>query len=81
MKIVKFKESNETYAKNQPQYKQIPVFKYTDGDVVSCWKLSLWERLKLIFTGRVWVVLKTFNSPLQPQYISINKKDVLPSKL
>jgi len=72
MKPTEFKQSNCTYAKDQPQYLPLPVFKADDGTVISCWCLSAWERIKLLFTGRVWFTVLTFNGPLQPQLPMVN---------
>jgi hypothetical protein len=59
---------NATYAKDQPQYLQLPVYKdpCDEGYVTSCWRLSLWERLKMLFTGRMWITVMTFGDALQP---------------
>lgn len=62
------------YAKDQPQYLPLPVVKSTDGDVVSCWQLSARERLALLFGGRVWLTLKTFNDPLQPTRMRVGRR-------
>lgn len=37
-----------------------------DGSVVSCWKLTWWERLKLLFRGTFYLRQLTFRDPLQP---------------
>jgi hypothetical protein len=80
MKPIKFKEQNCTYAENQPEYMPLPAFRYNtrDGQVVSCWKLSFWERLRLLFTGKLWVSLMMFGQPLTPSYFTTKKSDVLP---
>lgn len=26
-----------------------------DGTCISCWQMSLWERIKNLFTGKVWI--------------------------
>lgn len=67
MKCVEFKEQNCIYAENQPEYLPLPAFKTDDGEVVSCWKLNLAERLAVALTGRIWWSVLTFNRPLQPQ--------------
>lgn len=79
MKPVKFKESNAVYAKDQKEYLPLPAFKYDtkEGEVVSCWNLSLMERLRVLFTGRLWVSLMTFNKPLTPSFFTTKKSDVL----
>lgn len=67
MKPIKFKQANVTFAENQPEYLPLPAYydKHS-GDMWSCWKLSLAERIYMLFTGKVWVGVKTFGNPLQP---------------
>lgn len=72
MRPIKFKEANVVYAKNQPEYLQLPVYKAEDGEVISCWKMSFKERLIFIITGKIWISVLTFNKPLQPIRPSIN---------
>lgn len=72
MKPIRFKEQNCVYAENQPEYLPLPVHKTQNGTVCSCWKLSFRERLKVLFTGKVWMLVLTFNQPLQPQLPSID---------
>ena len=73
MKPVKFKEANMTYAENQPEYLPLPVHKTKEGEVISCWKLSLMERLRVLFAGNVWL---SSLKPLQPQFITVKKSDM-----
>ncbi len=73
MKPVEFKEMTCVYAKDQPEYISLPVHKSKDGTLTSCWKLTLYERLQILFTGRVWCSVLTFNTPLQPQKFTIKK--------
>lgn len=71
MKIVDFKGSNVKYAKDQDEYNVLPAFRDVDSygtPVTSCWRLTRWERIKMLFTGRVYFTLMTFGAPLQPQY-------------
>ena len=72
MKPIEFKEQNCVYAKNQPEYRQLPVYKTEDGVVISCWALTWRERIKIAITGRMWWIVLTFNQPLQPQLPSVN---------
>ena len=78
MKPVKFKDQNVVFAKDQPQYQPLPALRLDtpEGEVISCWKMSIKERLKVLFTGRVWVSLMSFNKPLTPSYISVHRKEV-----
>lgn len=79
MKPVTFPESNVVYAKDQPEYQPLPAFKNDspNGEVISCWKLSFRERIQILFTGKLWVSLMTFNKPLTPSFFTTNKKDLL----
>jgi hypothetical protein len=70
MKPIKFPEANTTFAKDQKQYLPLPAYRDRTGLVVSCWHLSLVERLRVLFTGRIWLQQHTFTRPLQPQSVS-----------
>ena len=82
MKPTEFKEQNVVFAKDQKEYLPLPAYKEqsTEGYVVSCWKLSFLERLKLLFFGKLWVNVMTFNHPLQPMYFTVSKKDIFQEK-
>ena len=73
MKSVEFPGHNVVYAKDQPEYLPLPAYKRPgkEGDVTSCWKLSLKERIKLLFTGRIYWSQWTFGDALQPQRPSL----------
>ena len=73
MKPIKFKEMNSEIAKNQKEYLTLPAWKSNEqnGEVISCWRLTIFERIKLLFMGKVWVRVWTFNNPLQPQCLQI----------
>ena len=78
MKPIKFKHSNVVYAEDQPQYQPLPALKIQseEGEVITCWKLTFFERIKILFTGKMWMSLMSFNNPLTPSYLSVNRKDV-----
>ena len=82
MEAIKFKESNVVFAENQDEYKQLPVY-YDEtqdkGVVVTCYKLSFVERLRVLFFGKLWLAVMTFNKPLQPQLPSTKKSDIFNS--
>ena len=77
MRPTKFKEHNVIYAKNQAEYQQLPALKGEDGTVISCWKLSWKEKIKLLITGKIWLAAMTFNNSLQPVFITTEKKEVI----
>lgn len=78
MKPIKFKHQNIVFAKDQPEYNQLPALKLDSprGEVISCWKLSFKERVKVLFLGRIWLSIMSFNKPLTPTFLSVNRKDV-----
>ena len=78
MQPVKFKHQNVVFSGDQPEYGSLPALRIegTEGYVVSCWEMSLKERVKVLFTGKVWLSLMSFNKPLTPSYMSVNRKDV-----
>lgn len=67
MKPIEFIGFNKTLAKDQPQYQPLPVQWNKDGQVISCWKMTWKERIKVLFGGKIWLSQLTFNNPLQPQ--------------
>lgn len=67
MTPIGFPEQNVVFAKDQPQYQPLPAYRSREGQVISCWRLTLWERLCLLFSGRLWLRQLTFGDPLQPQ--------------
>ena len=68
MKAINFPESNKVYAKDQPEYLPLPVYEDNEqgGRVFHCWQLTLKERIKVLFTGKLWINVLSFNRPLQP---------------
>jgi hypothetical protein len=77
MDAIKFKGANIVFAENQEEYNSLPAFKDDEGNVVTCWKLSDEEIKKITETGELWLSVSTFNQPLQPVLLSVNKSDVL----
>lgn len=67
MEPIKFKGYNLIISENQPEYIPLPVYKDNYGTVVSCWKLTLRERIKILFLGKLYLQILTFNALLQPQ--------------
>lgn len=78
MKPVEFKDQNVVFAKDQPEYQPLPALKLDTpkGEIISCWRLSLKERLKVLISGRIWLSLMSFNKPLTPSFLTVNRKEV-----
>lgn len=79
MEAIDFKERNIIFAENQPEYNSLPALKKegVEGEVVTCWKLSFRERIKILLTGKLWLALLTFNKPLTPTFLTVNKNDLI----
>lgn len=90
MKPITFPEHNFVFAKDQPEYTPLPAFidkEDQTGQVIFCMSLSFKERLKLLFTGKLWCSLMMFRNketgwvnPLTPSYFTVNKKDLIIKK-
>lgn len=74
MKPINFPEANKVYGIAQPEYQPLHAYRAQDGAVTSCWKLSWKEKWRILFTGRIYVTLLTFNQPIQPQLLSTEFK-------
>lgn len=71
MKPIEFPQQNCVFAKDQPEYLPLPAYRTPDGqEVTACWGMSWRERFRVLFTGRVYVTLLTFNQPLTPSIVS-----------
>lgn len=79
MKPIEFDEQNVIFAEHQDQYRNLPALREDGrmGRVVSCWKLTWYERLKILFTGKIWSCLMTFHNPVQPQFYTVHKSEVI----
>jgi hypothetical protein len=78
MELIEFKEQTITIAKDQPEYLPLPAHQFNDeqGRIAFCWKMTWKERIRVLFTGILWQQVLTFNKPLQPQKLEINKPDM-----
>jgi hypothetical protein len=79
MKLIEFPEQTVVIAKDQPEYKPLPAFRFPDdpqGRIACCWRLSWWERLSVLVRGQLWHQILTFNQPLQPQLLTVEKPEM-----
>ena len=78
MKAKEFKYQNTVFAEGQPEYTPLPALKLEgkEGHVIFCMGLTFWERIRVLFLGKIWVSLMTFNKPLTPSYFSTKRKNV-----
>ena len=61
------------YAKDQPEYLPLPTRRTPDGEVVTCWKLNWRARLSVMFGANFYLTMLTFNRPLTPVRVSVDK--------
>ncbi len=64
MKPVTFPEQNKVWAENQPEYLPLPSY-CNPRENISKWRLTWWERIKLLFTGTLWMRQVNLRQPLQ----------------
>lgn len=69
------------FAKDQPQYLQLPAYVDSDGDVVTRWKLTWRERLRVALLGEVYLSIMTFNHPLQPVRLEVKPPELVETKI
>ena len=64
MEPVPFKQTNRNWG--GAGYLDLPAYT-NDTGTISCWKLSWYERCKLLLTGRLWLRQMNLGQALQPQ--------------
>ncbi len=75
MKPESFAEHTVLVAKDQPEYLLLPALILRSEhsiDFYTCWRMTFRERLKALFTGRIWCAQMT-SGQLQPQMLSVHK--------
>lgn len=68
MKPVIFDKSCVMFAENQDEYITLPVeiVENNDGKIyISCWKPSLWERIKILFIGEIYLSILGMQPPVR----------------
>ena len=65
MKAIKFKKPNIEIAKDE--YITLSAEVRENGEVISCYILTFWERIRILFGENLYLTQLTFNKPLQPQ--------------
>ena len=79
MESIYFEECNTEIAKNQDEYMPLPAHVNSDGIVTSCWKMTWTERVRVLFSGRVFLSIMIFHRPLQPQRMTVDNPTDTPT--
>lgn len=78
MKPVPFREQNILFKPPEgmeDRVSDLPAFK-GEGQVISCWALGLRERIRLLFTGRLWFSVMGNDQP--PIWLGVYRPFVRP---
>lgn len=74
MKPIKFKEQNINFTAPQGMTEEecgtLPAYSHESG-ILSCWEMTFRERLKVLFTGRVWFDIMARSQP--PIWLGVDK--------
>ena len=66
MKPIEFKQMNTTlqipHGFTDDQCGPLPALRHDNG-IISCWKMSWRERIKVLFTGVVWFDVMDYSQP------------------
>lgn len=84
MKPINFPGANVIFGKDQPNYLPLPAYHEKasfEAYAVSCWKLSFFERIKILFNGKLWLCMATYQKPLTPCILSVHKKSIFDKEL
>lgn len=73
MKPIEFKEMNSVYAKGSKRFAELPAHTTAGGHVITCWKASFMDRIKILITGRIYCAQLTDKKGLQPQILTVNR--------
>jgi len=70
MTPIEFDESDVVLAESQPEYQSLPIA-IEGNERISCWKLTLKDKVSLLFLGRLWLRQLTFGNPFQPVLLQV----------
>jgi hypothetical protein len=73
MEPIEFPQQNDVLAKNQPQYRPLPVHVGSKEDnfpMTTCFQLTPEELAEIAATGKLWYTQVTFGNPFQPVMLS-----------
>ena len=78
MEIVKFDDCNVAIAEKQKEYQTLHALRIGNQQdtIITCWGLSFWERVRVLFLGRIWMSESNFYKDITPRLLSTNRNDL-----
>jgi hypothetical protein len=80
MLAIDFPERNVLIAEHQDEYLTLPALYGPPTDpqrkMLTCWKMTLHERLLVLLTGKVWMITLTFGKKFHPTVMLASKPDL-----
>ena len=75
-------DADETvYAEKQPEYIPLPSVRTPDGVILTRWSVNEEEKRQIVEQGYVYLIVNTFNQPLQPLMMStVVPEDIFETK-
>jgi hypothetical protein len=64
------------FAESQDEYQTLPAFRLDDGTVLTRWRLTWKERFTIFLRGDLYLFMLTFNKPLQPISLQVERPAV-----
>lgn len=72
--VIPGKNFDETvFAKDQDEYENLPAIIAWPGVVLTRWKPTFFERIRLLFGGSIYLSAYTFGKPLQPVHLGVER--------
>jgi len=79
MNPIKFKEANKILKSPDILIGDLPIFT-KEIKALSCWKMSILDRLKALFFGKVWVCLLLRDYIHPPIWVNIGRTELIKNK-
>jgi len=84
MKPIEFKGQNVVFAKNQPEFENLPAYCGPDVEgktvAVTCWEMTDQELQEVVKTKKVFVITVTYGGPIQPQSLEAYNPMIFPEE-
>ena len=74
-----YEEHEIVFGKDQPEYQPLPTLGFNeDGQVgvISRWRFTWRERLRVLFGADVFLYVKTFGAKLQPVMVAVDRPSI-----